>query len=171
MAVIDVGSEADNRSSFQNNAKSTFVDKHNAANDTGTLDTFAVFAVANVSGLKVGTFSVSGTSCTYRDHEDIGIVTAGSKQTFTGKNCTVSSGDYLGWLQVGGQIEQSLNSPATEIGLYEISYDAFSSGTHTLNDNTNSYKLAWSVYATGEAAAGSLPLKNVFGRPFSGVFR
>jgi hypothetical protein len=159
MAVIDIGSSAIDRGIYQNNTGATFVDKHNAANDTGTLDSFEVYAVSghNVTGLKVGTFSVSGTSCTYRDHELIGNVTSGSKQTFTGKNCSVSSGDYLGWLITGGRIEQSVNSPATEIAVYKLSYDAFSAGTHTLNSNTSNFKLAWSVYATGATAAAGNP--------------
>lgn len=156
MATIDVGSSAINRSSSQS-ANRTMLDKHNPADGTGTLDTFEVYAVFgyNVTGLKVGTFYGSGTSWTYRDHELIGNVTGGSKQTFTGKNCDVSSGDYLAWITSGGLIEQSNGSPATEIAVYKLSYDAFSAGTHTLNDNTNNYKLAWSVYATGTTDGGA----------------
>jgi hypothetical protein len=158
MATIDVGSSAIYRGSSQS-ANRTMLDKHNPADGTGTLDTFEVYAVSgyNVTGLKVGTFYGSGTSWTYRDHELIGNVTAGSKQTFTGKNCDVSSGDYLAWIISGGYIEQSVNSPATEIAVYKLSYDGFSAGTHTLNDNTSNYKLAWSVYATGKTAAAGNP--------------
>jgi hypothetical protein len=155
MATIYVGSSAIDRASWQV-ADRTMLDKHNPANGTGTLDTFEVYAVSgnDVTGLKVGTFYGSGTSWTYRDHELIGNVTGGSKQTFTGKNCDVSSGDYLAWITSGGQIEQSINSPATEIAVYKIGYDAFSAGTHTLNDNI-SLKLAWSVYATGTTGGGA----------------
>jgi hypothetical protein len=158
MATIDVGSSAIDRDSVQIGER-TLLDKHNPANNTGTLDTFEVFAVSgnNVTGLKAGTFYGSGTSWTYRDHENIGDVTAGSKQTFTGKSCAVSSGDYLAWYIASGMMEQSYGSPATEIAVYKLSYDAFSAGTHTLNDNTSNYKLAWSVYATGETAAAGNP--------------
>ena len=66
MATIDIGSEATDResSSGQGNVNATFIDGHNPANGTGTLDTFEVYAVTgyNVTGLKVGTFSGSGTS-------------------------------------------------------------------------------------------------------------
>ena len=155
MATIDIGSSAIDRVSYQGNNR-TLLDKHNPANGTGTLTSFEIYAVSgnNVTGLKVGTFYGSGTSWTYRDHEEIGNVTAGSKQTFTGKNCDVSSGDYLAWYISGGLIEQSVDSPATEIAVYKLNYDAFSAGTHTLNDNTSNFKLAWSVYATGATAGG-----------------
>lgn len=40
------------------------------------------------------------------------------------------------------------------------------------NNNVSSYCYQlWVEVAYGDAAAGSLPLKNVFGRPFRGVFR
>ncbi len=154
MAIIDIGSVAINRASYQVQGR-TMLDKHNPANGTGILTSFEIFAVSgnNVTEMKVGTFYGSGTSWTYRDHESIGNVTAGSKQTFTGKNCDVSSGDYLAWHIASGQIEQSVDNPATEIAVYKLNYDAFSSGTHTLNDNTSSFKLAWSVYATGTTVA------------------
>jgi hypothetical protein len=154
MATIDIGSAAIDRDSVQGEATTSFIDKHNPANNTGVLDTFEVFAtIASFTNFKAGTFYGSGTSYTYRDHEVIGAVTKGSKQTFTGKNCSVSSGDYLGWKGDGG-IEQSY---ATEIAVYEANLDIFSAGTYTLNDNTLNYKLAWSVYATGETAAAGNP--------------
>ena len=107
MATIDIGPGATDRASYRTiSVLQTIIDLNNPANDTGTLDTFEIFAnTSNMTNVKIGTFSGSGTSYDDRDYETIGTVTYGSKQTFTGKNCDVSSGDYLGFSADGGKIE------------------------------------------------------------------
>jgi hypothetical protein len=168
MATIDVGSGATNRGVYRNYGHSA-LDNNNPADGSGSLDTFEVYAVSgyNLEGFKIGTFSGSGTSWTLRDYENIGNVTAGSKQTFTGKNCDVQTNDLLGEYHSNGRLEVDSSGFG---GIYsKASTDVFALGgtqTYTL---VNGYAL--SIYATGATAAGSLPLKNVFNRPFSGVFR
>ena len=167
MAVIDVGSEVKDRAS-QFIAGYTVIDIANPANDTGVLDTFEIWLVsANTGGVKVGTFSYSSPNATNRDFENLGAVTNGSKQTFTGKNCDVSSGDLIGvYLVSNGAIERDITGYS---GTYYVVSDIFGAGASSVTLVADD---AISIYATGATvAAGSLPLKNVFGRPFSGVFR
>ena len=163
MATIDVGPGATNRSSYANTpANYTFIDRNNAANDTGTLDTFEIYAYEKMSNVKMGTFYYDNPYYPNRDYESIGSVTAGSKQTFTGKNCDVKSGDYLGIGATGGKLERDTSGYSS----YVID-DADDFGTSNFQVQSSLSGDALSIYATGEtAAAGSLPLKNVFNRPF-----
>ena len=170
MAVIDIGPGATNRAatwSFDTFPGYVLIDYNNPANDTGILDTFEIYATTDLAGVKIGTFSGSGTSWAMRDYESIGSVTSGSKQTFTGKNCSVETNDVLAILASGGALERVTSGAG---GCGYIALDTFADNdAHTYNALSGD---AVSIYATGAtAAAGSLPLKNVFGRPFSGVFR
>jgi hypothetical protein len=151
MATIDVGAGATNRSSYQNTpANYTFIDLNNPANDTGTLDTFEIYAYENMSGVKMGTFFISSTYCPNRDYESIGNVTAGSKQTFTGKNCDVESGDYLGIGATGGRIETDTSGYSS----YIID-NADDFGTGNFQEYTRLDNDALSIYATGATGGGA----------------
>lgn len=74
----------------------TIVDKSNPANATGTLDTFEVWlGTACSANGKLGTaYVVSGNNLTTRDYENVGAISSGSKQTFTGLTISVTAGDY-----------------------------------------------------------------------------
>jgi hypothetical protein len=153
MAVIDIGPGAINRSgtwSFKTE-DSTIVDLGNPANDTGILDTFEIFANTTLSDVKIGTFSGSDTSYDDRDYEIIGTVTASSKQTFTGKNCNVSSGDYLGIFATDGAIERATSGGAS---VYYKVGDYFGSGSNTYTLVADD---VISIYATGATAAAGNP--------------
>lgn len=104
-AAIDVGSGATDRTYSNGGATYTYLDSGNPANDTGTITSFELWMGTNAAGVKVGTFSGSGTTYTSRDVETIGNVTAGSKQTFSGLSCSVSSGDICGWYLASGSFE------------------------------------------------------------------
>jgi len=150
MATIDVGAGATDRASSANtSANYTFVDKNNAANDTGTLDTFEIYANMNMSDVKMGTFSLNDATYHNRDYENIGSVTASSKQTFTGKNCDVTSGDMLGFYFTSGKLEEVTSGN----GRYYISGDKFGGGSNTYLE-ANYYD---AVYATGATAAAGNP--------------
>jgi hypothetical protein len=165
MATIDIGQGAIDRASYSG-ATATIIAIGNPANDTGVLDTFEIYAADDMTGCKIGTFNGSDKDYTVRDYESIGSVTSGSKQTFTGKNCDVTLGDYLGIYFATGKCDAI--GTGNE-GLYKKAADCFSGGEQTYTLYVGD---AVSTYATGATvAAGSLPLKNVFNRPFSGVFR
>ena len=139
---IDIGPEAINRSDTSVSGN-TYIELTNPANATGMLTSFEIYASSKMSGVKVGTFYGSSSSYTARDYETIGDVGAGSKQTFTGKTCEVSSGDYIGIYYSGGTIESSVSGYS---GAYGKGGDQFGAGTqtYTLYDGD-----ADSCYGTG----------------------
>lgn len=144
--AIDIGPGATNRGTSVTYGL-TVITLGNPANETGTLNTFEVWAVTNVAGLLIGTFSGAGTSYDDRDYENIGAVTSGSKQTFTGKNCDVSTGDYLGFYFTSGSIEHDTSGGD---GIYYKTNSQFGTGsqTYTLQSGRAS-----SIYATGSTDA------------------
>jgi len=127
MAAIDIGPGAIDRNATRG-AGYTLIQIDNPANDTGWLTTFEVWAKTDASGVKIGTFSGSGTSYDDRDYETIGNVTAGSKQTFSGLNCDVVTGDFLGVFFTGGTLE---GSDSGEAGVYYKAGDQFGTGAQT----------------------------------------
>ena len=143
MAAIDIGPGATDRAS-STSSTNTYLAVGNPANADGKLTSFEIWAKSNLSGVKMGTFYGSGTSWTRRDYESIGNVTAGSKQTFTGKDCDVSVNDLLGLFFSGGSIEYTLG-PLGE-GLYYKYLDQFGAGTQTYALTADE---SFSIYATG----------------------
>ena len=104
MAAIDIGPDASDRPDAGPSGW-TWVFTDNPANDTGTISTFEIWALTNLSDTKAGTFSGSGTEWDDRDYETLGSVTAGSKQTFSGLDCDVSTDDRAGIYFSGGTLE------------------------------------------------------------------
>ena len=151
MATIDVGSGAtDILSSFPKGY--TLVDFVNPANDTGTLDTFEIWAATGMTDAVVGTFSGSGTTYNDRDYESIGSVTSGSKQTFTGKNCDVASGDFLGiYADTSSRLELDADGYS---GINIYAGDAFGQGDISYTGISGD---AISIYATGATVAAGNP--------------
>lgn len=109
--AIDVGSAATDRDTYANDSQ-TLIDLANAANTTGIITSIEVWALSNITGLRVGTFYlVSGTTYKCRDSVTIGSVTAGSKQTITVDSSNnplalqVQVGDFIGCYFTGGTLE------------------------------------------------------------------
>ena len=89
----------------------------------------------------------------YGDNQALTDTVALYSQTWTTNPYT---SEAWTWTQIDALIAgDSLTNYATDAKNYKATY---------------CYQL-WVEVAYGEAAAGSLPLKNVFGRPFRGVFR
>jgi hypothetical protein len=143
-SAIDIGAGATNRESLTSTSTYTRVDLANAANASGVLTSFEVWWNTTGIDLKLGTFSVSGTDITYHDHVFwSGNITAGSKQTYTGDNCLVTSGEYLGSSFASGTIE--LSDSGGSGYLYSI-HERFTAGTFETTLNSG---MAVSCYATG----------------------
>ena len=140
---IDIGSSAANRTALASGNR-TYVVADNPANATGILDTFELWFATTGYDCKVGTFSGSGTSYDDRDYETIGTVVSGSKQTFSGKDCDVTTGDYIGVYFGSGTLEASSSGYS---GLYYISGDQFGTGAQTY---TLVAGYTCSLYGTGE---------------------
>lgn len=146
--AIDVGPGATDRGNRWASPGDTLIDKANPANDTGTIDTFEVWAYQDLSGTnKVGTFYGSGTDYTSRDCEVIGTVTAGAKRTFTGLLIDVTTGDFAGIYYSAGQIERDLSGGQD---FYALAGDQCGTGQQTYTQLTAD---AISIYATGDTAA------------------
>jgi hypothetical protein len=146
MASIDIGPGAIDRAGANSGNGYTVIEFTNPANDTGILTTMEVWAVSTITGFKMGTFSGSGTSYTYRDHETLGTITSGSKQTFTGLSCSVSSGDYLGFYYVSSSLGLEYDSTGYSGGCYKAGDRMIAEGAQTYTTVSN---YAQSVYATG----------------------
>ena len=151
MAEIDLGSEAIERdaSSIEIDAY-TRVEGNNAANDSGTIDYCEVFLAEEGDDTYVGTFSASGNVLTCRDSELIGDVASGSKQTFSGLDIDVETGDYIGINCKGatGRIERDTDEGAGYWGTSGEYIDP--------EDSTEFYYYetrTMSLYGTGETEA------------------
>ena len=95
MTVIDLGGGATDRASSAA-GPATLIDLNNTANDTGTIDTFEIWANTNLTACQAATaYLVSGNSWTSRDYQSVGNITSGSKQTFTGLSIDVTLGDAI----------------------------------------------------------------------------
>ena len=143
MAAIDIGYGANTLPGSGLPTGWTLIDQTNPANDTGALAVFEIYTPTNFTGVKMGTFSGSGTTYTYRDHELIGNVTGGSKQTFSGLNCEVVTGDFIAVLAGGGEPRFSASGGS---GVAYYGGDVFSAGSHTFTFNAN---LWMPLYGTG----------------------
>ena len=95
---IDIGAAATNRGAYLSLASYTAVGKENPSNDTGTIDSVEIWMFSAVSDyLQVATFIDEGSDVlTTRDYENLGACASGSKQTFSGLDMDVTTGDYLG---------------------------------------------------------------------------
>ena len=148
--AIDVGAAAIDRGTTL--AGRTLVNKTNPANATGTIDTVEIWCATNLSTTDVATFFVvSGDNLSTRDFENIGAVTSGSKQTFSGLNMDVETGDYIGSFASTGTLEVDSSGGAgvwyggSGVDLIPCTNQAFSVLANYIT----------SLYGTGtEAAAG-----------------
>ena len=145
MALIDIGPGATDRTT-EFSPTYTRIDLANPANATGKITLIELWYGPlgnNATGVKVGTFSGSGTSYTPRDFETIGAVIKGSKQTFSGLDCDITSGDFIGLYGTDGSNEGDLSGGT---GYMYKAGDQFGAGTQTYTDAGT---LTFSVYGTG----------------------
>ena len=99
---IDVGAAATDRASLFSIYTYTVVCVDNSANNTGTIDTVEIWLAHSADdddngGLWFGTFSDGGSNVlTCHDSESVGTCASGSKQSFTGLDINISTGEYIG---------------------------------------------------------------------------
>jgi hypothetical protein len=142
MASIDIGAAAINRSTYT--AIKTYVGKENPANDTGSITSVEIWAYSTLSNCEVATFYVvSGDNLSTRDSETIGTVTSGSKQTFSGLNMDVQTGDYLGTYFTAGSLEKDSSGS----GYWYATGDYIPCTNSTFNSTAS---VTISLYGTGE---------------------
>jgi len=154
--AIDIGPGATDRNSTRT-AAITRICLANPANATGVLTSFECWFNSGAAGVKIGTFSGGGTTYTNRDVEAIGNVTAGSKQTFSGLSCDVTTGDFVGYYCASGDIESSTSGGS---GLPYKSGDQFGTGSQTYSAYVGSDA---SLYGTGTEIAGPATIGKING--------
>ncbi len=142
--AILIGPGAINRVTVATTAY-TLIGLDNPANATGKITSFELWFNTNATGVKVGTFYGSGTDYTSRDVETVGNVTSGSKQTFSGLDCDVETGDFAGVYPATGEIEWD-NTLELAGARHKIG-DQFGAGQQTY---TVAAAMAPSIYGTGE---------------------
>jgi hypothetical protein len=147
--TIDVGASAIDRSSALSYGR-TFVAKDNPSNAAGTINQVEIWANTNLADCEVATFIDEGSDVlSTRDNETLGAVTSGSKQTFSGLDMDVSTGDYIGWYATGGSIEADFTTGSGYwYGGSGVDLIPCSSESLDLNSTTRSF----SLYGTGDGA-------------------
>lgn len=104
MAVITIGVAAIDRGGTSGTY--TIVNYGGSADGTGSIASVEIWANSDMTGCEVATFYVvSGDNLSTRATHAIGNVTSGSKQTFSGLDIAVVTGDYLGYTSSTGNIE------------------------------------------------------------------
>lgn len=161
MTEIDVGSPAEDRPSTVSGGN-TRVLLDNVANESGTLDTIEIWARSDLGNVRVGTFYGSSSNRTCRDFAILGTVSSGSKQTFSGLEINVESGDELGEYWSVGVIEAT----STGCSGYLYKYgDQTEAGEQTYGATSGK---TFSCYATGETSATNTFAK-INGTPWDSV--
>lgn len=151
MGAIDIGGGATDRSSSITFGTNTTIDLNNPANDTGTLDTLEIYIKSGYTGVgvKVGTATGSSGTFNIHDYESLGTVSGGSKQTYTGLNCDVTSGDYIAVWGDSGEIEAVGTGGS---GYYYKAGDQFGAGE--VSGYTSGSGRIYSLYGTGTTPTG-----------------
>jgi hypothetical protein len=150
MADIDIGAPAIDR---PNDLPSgyTLVSWENPANDDGTITSVEIWATGsgNMQDCEVATFiDEGGNVLSTRDSETIGTVLIGSKQTFSGLDMDVQTGDYIGMYFSAGRVEATISGGT---GIWYKSGDHIPCSSETYSSGSN-YTL--SLYGEGETAGG-----------------
>ena len=115
--AVDIGLEAINRVAGVGD-DDTSVNAGAAASIAGIVTSIDIWALTDITGLKVGTFyKTNGNTLKCRDAKSIaGTITAGSKVNKV-VSLTVEIGDYIGCIFTGGWIERDSSGYA---GLWQV---------------------------------------------------
>ncbi len=151
MPSIDVGSAATNRD-LSAALGTTYIDMANAANLDGIIETLELWANTTMSGCKVGIFErTTGDKFKCRAVADIGAVTAGSKQTFSGLSLAIKTGDFIGLYNTGGKLEYGTGGVGRSIlaGNHVIVNDESTYGVYMGSGSFSLYGIGATVVAKG----------------------
>ena len=170
MADITIG-VLGNLDGYQTTGDRSVWSPHTPANADGVIDTITIRGAVNTTTLRVGTVTpISATSAKRRDFATIGTCDSGADRTFTGLAITCKTNDCIAYhddtgMRCGRTTAAGENYMHTGTGT-----NIFSNDDEISFITLSNYNLR--LIAEGETvSAGSLSLKNVFGRPFRGCFR
>lgn len=149
--TIDVGDAATDRGTQAALANAPWISKGNPANGTGAITSIEMWALtSDLVNCEVANFIDEGSDVlSTRDFEVIGTVTFGSKQTFSGKDMNVATGDYIGTYWDGGGWLEADDSGGSGVW--------YGDGTDYIPCTSQAFTAAagWaiSLYGTGEESA------------------
>lgn len=105
MALIDVGADCIGRAA-DIAPYTTYIDKNNPANATGTITDVCIWAATNLANCEVAIFQeVAADTFTTRSDIAIGAVVAGAARHFV-VNLAIVTGDFIGVYFTAGGIER-----------------------------------------------------------------
>lgn len=153
--AIDVGSAATDRGNYLDATAYTYIDLANAAGYDGRITSIAAWVRTAMTGFRVGTFYVvSGTTYKCRDSATLGVVTAGSSQTFIQDSggiplsIAVKAGDFIGCYFATGELERDTTGGSGVLYYNGEAIDAGDSASYSTYADD-----AMSLYATGVRGA------------------
>lgn len=142
--AIDIGSPAIHRE--EQNGTMTQIVKDNPANDTGAITSVEIYGKTDLSDCEAATFYTTDTNdFSTRDSETLGTIAGGSKQTVSGLDMDVVTGDYLG-TYFSGVVEQIEGDTSGYAGIWIKGGDNIPCTSATFTFYAN-YTL--SLYGTG----------------------
>lgn len=131
----------------------TYVDQHNKANANGVINIWEFYFVTAATGVYVGVmYLASGIVWNTRSYSNIGNVSAGSKQTFSGFDCIVHSGDSIAFYAGTGAINYDANG---SVQLMNSQYNMIPGGGAALY-NTGLLRIAVYGYTTPPGWRGKI---------------
>jgi hypothetical protein len=156
---INVGSAADNRTSYIS-LSSTIVSGDNPANDSGHIDTVECWLQRADAGniVRVGTFSASSNTLTCREGQQLGELSAGSKQTVSGLSLDVVTGDYIGLDETGG-VTTYLDLAVADGLMHWYKSGDYCDTNDTATFSANANRIV-SIYGTGETPPPPVAITN-----------
>ncbi len=156
--AIDVGAAATDRGSGAGQAFTPIVGQENPANATGTIDTVEMWFLVTGENVEVASFYVvSGDNLSTRDFEALGTVVSGSKQTFSGLDMDIETGDYLGTYFT--HVNATLERDNSGTGYWYNDGTDYIPCTNQAFTNLGSRTI--SLYGTGTEAGGTDHVKNL----------
>ena len=125
---IDIGEDAIDRGAA-GGLEHTMLDIGNPANDNGTIAYYELWFVDSATEVYLGTMDEAASpDYTPRDSEVGGAVTSGSKQSFSGLDIDVSTGDFAALFCDDGRIELDTSGGS---GVWYKAGNQFSAGQQT----------------------------------------
>jgi len=159
--TIDVGAAAIDRADSYVLGTYTLITAANPANASGTLDTIEVYMVIGWAedDLWGAVYSISGSTLTCRDSEELGATGSGSKDTFTGLSINIETGDMIGGRGKTGSYGKIERDTFGGSGVYYLS------GEYVDPDDYKDYDFfvdtqEISIYGTGTESGGDPDISN-----------
>lgn len=159
---ITVGQAAIDRGSSEANQRTLFNDTLQT-NADGTITSIEVWFAVTAPDSRAGmVYNTSENDFTCRDNEEIGSITSGSKQTFSGLNMDTLTDDYLAlYYDWDGAIDVAWSGGDGTWSDVGDNLDVDEGATYSFNNGST-----YSLYGAGEETGGEEPPTVTMDNPF-----